>query len=198
MIANGPQPLGRALGRRGQRHGEPDCAGHAVRRSAQQHRLPRREDPPVRPDADPGRARHLQPHEHGRRHELQPDVRAGWRVADADRRFSRRGTSGSARSSTSRRRLWGFGPRAFGHTQSPKPKTKKPGTGGPGPSRFLPFFSPPPPFPLSFPAGITAFLTASEPRYPPHPSLPFLSLPPPATPPTKGTWGAGAAPGRRL
>ncbi len=31
----------------GQRHGEPDRAGHAVCRSAEQHRLPRREDLPV-------------------------------------------------------------------------------------------------------------------------------------------------------
>ena len=49
--------------------------GTLYSRSAEQHRLPRREDLPVRPDADAGRARHLQPDEHGRRDELQPDVR---------------------------------------------------------------------------------------------------------------------------
>ena len=67
-----------------QRHGEPDRAVYALCRPAEQHRFPRREDSPVRPDADAGRARRLQPDEHGRRDRLQRDVRAWRRVAAAD------------------------------------------------------------------------------------------------------------------
>ena len=53
--------------------------------SAEQHRHARREDLPVRPDADADRVRRLQPDEHGRRDGLQPDVLADVdHVADAD------------------------------------------------------------------------------------------------------------------
>ncbi len=59
-------------------------AGYAVWRSDQPGRLPRFEDPEIRPDADPGRSRPLQRHEYGCAPDLQPDVRAGRTVADAD------------------------------------------------------------------------------------------------------------------
>ena len=66
------------------RLGEPDPAGHAVGRAAQQHRPAHREDSPVRDDADAGGGRHLQPAERRHGHELQLRVRAGWLVADSD------------------------------------------------------------------------------------------------------------------
>ena len=69
--AAAPRP--RSLERH-ERHGEPDRTGDVLRPPAQQHRHAPREDHPVRPDADPGWIRHLQPHEQRRGHSLQPDV----------------------------------------------------------------------------------------------------------------------------
>ena len=84
-IAPERDPRTESVGRR-QHHREPHRAEHVVFGSAQQHRPAHREDLPVRPDADAARRRRLQPDEHGRRDELQPDVLADdHHVADADR-----------------------------------------------------------------------------------------------------------------
>ena len=61
VIAAGPQPLGRdSLGGAANVTVNLIQPGTLYARSAEQPRLPRREDPPVRPDADAGRARPLQ------------------------------------------------------------------------------------------------------------------------------------------
>ena len=72
-----PQPFVR------QHHGQPDPAGHALWGSPQQPRFPCGEDHPLPPHAHAGRRRHLQRHEHGRRHDLQPGILADRRLADA-------------------------------------------------------------------------------------------------------------------
>ena len=75
-----PQSLGRR-----QRHGEPDRAGRrffADRRNNIDFRVAKIFR--VRPDADAGRHRRLQPDEHRRGDGLQPGVRGRRRVADAD------------------------------------------------------------------------------------------------------------------
>ena len=67
----------------GQRHRESDRARHVVRGSSQQHRSASGEDLPFRWNARAARVRHLQPDEHRRGPDLQPQFRAEWRVADA-------------------------------------------------------------------------------------------------------------------
>ena len=59
-------------------------SGTVFQPAGQPVRLPPCEDPEVRPDADTDRARLLQLHEHRYRVDVQPDVRPGWTVADAD------------------------------------------------------------------------------------------------------------------
>ena len=70
-------------------HREPDRAGHALRRARQPDRHAVREDSEVRPLADDGRVRRLQPRELERGADLQPDVLADdHHVAAAEQRVA--------------------------------------------------------------------------------------------------------------